>query len=186
MVITKTVGTCLYCLAVFCCDRAGKLVMTIHELWQLGGGSVWHLKIQCFIFIRFFSCSVLVFYDIIQCEEGKTCMALEARAHPLYSITPSASRTSAHTSTSTHPPTHPIATARQTAWHIHTVVAIERIWNLNLILSVCWKIHFVLTRRPNWLFCSAWGMGCAGWECRGGERGLGGRSWKKLLLISVI
>jgi len=55
----------------------------------------------------------LVFYDIIQFKEGKTCVAVEARADLLYDITAFASRTSA--STTTHPPTHPIATARQTA-----------------------------------------------------------------------
>jgi len=90
--------------------------MTICELRQLGrkrASDIW--KCSTLLLLGSFLCSVLVFYDIIQFEEGETCVAVEVRADLLYDITASASRTSASTTTTTHPPTHPIATARQTA-----------------------------------------------------------------------
>jgi len=89
--------------------------MTIHELRQLGRKQRLTFENALLYFLLgSILCSVLVFYDIIQFEEGKTRVAVEARADLLYDTTASASRTSASTTT-THPPTHPIATTRQTA-----------------------------------------------------------------------
>ena len=102
-----------------------------------------------FFIIYIFMFLFWYFMTLFNLVEGKACVC--GPLSPLsYNITPSLSPTP-HTFT-------------------QSSSLLNEIWNLNLILSVCWKIHFVLTLRPNWMFCSAWGMGWMGWGWGGGGR----------------
>jgi len=144
-----------------------------------GERSVWLLKMQCFIFIRFifmFCFGILWHYSVWRRKD--LCGCRGAGRPPVWYNSLRLADFSKHHHPSNYLPTLWQPPDRQPDTFTQSSL-LNEIWNLNLILSVCWKIHFVLTRRPNWMFCSAWGMGWVGWECRGGGRGLGGRSWKK-------